>query len=140
MEFKPFSNLALLTYSHFVSNSIPPQTLVTLLFPCLMGADYVTYHPVPYFGAAQMVVTATYMGILPLMLAVAALALWRRSRYVRFAACSAVVAAILAVGGFTPLGPLLYRLPGYNFFRDHRVNTLFLAFSVAMLGRLIVGH
>ena len=140
MEFKPFSNLAVLTYSHFVSNSIPPQTLVTLLFPYLMGADYVTYHPVPYFGAAQMVVTATYMGILPLMLAVAALALWRRSRYVRFAACSAVVAAILAFGGFTPLGPLLYRLPGYNFFRDHRVNTLFLAFSVAMLAAYIVGH
>ncbi len=140
MEFKPYSNLAALTYSHFVSNSIPPQTLVTLLFPYLMGADYVTYHPVPYFGAAQMVVTATYMGILPLMLAVAGLSLWRRSRYVRFAACSALIASTLSFGGFTPLGPLLYRLPGYNFFRDHRVNTLFLAFSVATLAAYIVGH
>lgn len=140
MEFKPFSNLAVLTYSHFDSNSIPPQTLVTLLFPYLIGADYLTFHPVAYFGSAQMVVTATYMGILPPMLAVAALSLWRTSRYVRFAACSAVVASVLAFGGFTPLGPLVYRLPGYNFFRDHRVNVIFLAFSVATLAAYIVGH
>jgi hypothetical protein len=140
MEFKPFSNLAGLTYSHFVSNSIPPQTLVTLLFPYLMGADSVTFHPVPYFGGAQMAVTATYMGILPSMLAVAGLFLWRTSRYVRFAAVSAVVAAVLSFGGFTPLGRLLYRLPAYNFFRDHRTNTIFLAFSIATLVAHIVGH
>jgi hypothetical protein len=133
MEFKPYSNLAVLPYSHFLSNSVAPQTLVTLLFPYLMGADYVTYHPVPWFGSAQMVVTASYMGILPLMLGTAALALWRKSRYVRFAASSALIATFLACGGFTPIAPLLYRTPVYNFFRDHRVNVIFLAFSVAML-------
>ena len=140
MEFKAFSNLATLTYSHFVSNSIPPQTLVTLLFPYLMGADYATFHPVPYLGGAQMAITATYMGILPLMLAVGALFLWRTSRHVRFAAVSAVVAAVLSFGGFTPLGPVLYRLPAYNFFRDHRVIAIFMAFAVATLAAYFVGH
>ncbi len=140
MEFKPFSNLAVLPYSHFLSNSVAPQTLVTLLFPYLMGADYQTFHPVPFFGAAQMVVTAAYMGILPLMLAAAALVFWRRSRYVRFAACSAVVAAVLACAGFTPLAPLLYRLPPFNFFRDHRVNLIFLSFSIATLVAYLAGN
>ena len=140
MEFKPYSNLAVLAYNHFRSNSIAPQTLPTLLFPYLMGADYTTYHSVPWFGPAQMVVTASYVGILPLMLAVASLVSWRRSRYVRFAACSAVVAGFLACGGLTPIAPLLYRLPVYNFFRDHRVNIIFFAFSVAMLAALAAGN
>lgn len=140
MEFKPYSNLAVLPYSHFLSNSVAPQTLVTLLFPYLMGADYVTYHPVPWFGSAQMVVTASYMGVLPLMLGVAALAFWRRSRYVRFAVCSAVVATFLACAGLTPVAPLLYRLPVYNFFRDHRVSLVFLAFSVATLAAYLAGN
>jgi len=140
MDFKPFSNLAVLTYSHFLSNSVAPQTLVTLLFPYLLGADYVTYHPVAFFGPAQMVVTASYMGVLPLMFGVAALSFWRRSRYVRFAACSTVVATFLACGAFTPVAPLLYRLPVYNFFRDHRVNVIFLAFSVATLTAYASGN
>ena len=140
MEFKPYSNLAVLTYSHFLSNSVAPQTFVTLLFPYLLGADYVTHHAVPWLGPAQMAVTASYMGILPLMLGVAALAFWRTSRQVRFAACSSILAAFLACVGFTPLAPLLYRLPVYNFFRDHRVNLIFLAFSVATLTTCLAGH
>jgi hypothetical protein len=140
MEFKSVSNLAALTYSHFVSNSIAPQTLVSLLFPYLLGADYPAFHPVPYLGSAQMAVTAAYMGILPLMLGITALALWRRARVVRAATISALVAALLSFGGFTALGPLLYRAPVYNFFRDHRVNVIFLAFSVATLVSYGVGH
>ncbi len=140
MEFKPFSNLAVLPYSHFLSNSVAPQTLVTLLFPYLMGADYVTYHPVGFFGPAQMVVTASYVGLLPLLFGVAALSFWRTSRVVRFAACSAVVATFLACAAFTPLAPLLYRLPVFNFFRDHRINLIFLAFSVATLAAYASGN
>ncbi len=140
MEFKPFSNLAVLPYSHFLSNSIAPQTLLTLLFPYVMGADYVTYHPIAFFGPAQMVVTASYVGVLPLMFGVAALSFWRRSRYVRFAACSAAIATFLACVAFTPLAPVLYRLPVFNFFRDHRVNVIFLAFSVATLAAYATGN
>ena len=69
MEFKPYSNLAQLTYSHFVSLSVAPQSFVQLLFPYLMGADSLRYHSVPYFGAEQLAVAAMYMGVLPLMLA-----------------------------------------------------------------------
>jgi hypothetical protein len=140
MEFKSFSNLAVLPYTHFLSNSVAPQTLVTLLFPYLMGADYVTYHPVGFFGPAQMVVTASYVGVLPLMFGVAGLSFWRTSRYVRFAAGSAVVATFLACAAFTSLASLLYRLPVYNFFRDHRVNVIFLAFSVATLAAYATGN
>jgi hypothetical protein len=140
MEFKPYSNLAVLTYNHFLSNSVAPQTLVTLLFPYLLGADYVTHHTVPWLGPAQMAVTASYMGILPLMLAVGALAFWRTSGHVRFAVSSAVIAVFLSCAGFTPIAPLLYRLPAYNFFRDHRVNLIFLAFAVATLAAYLAGH
>ena len=140
MEFKPYSNLAALTYNHFLSNSVAPQTLVTLLFPYLLGADYVTHHAVPWLGPAQMAVTASYMGILPLMLGVGALAFWRASRHVRFAAGSAVIAVFLSCAGFTPIAPLLYRLPAYNFFRDHRVNLIFVAFFVATLAAYLAGH
>ena len=130
----------MLPFSHFISNSIAPQTLVTLLFPYLMGADYTTHHAVPYFGSAQMVVTAAYVGILPLMLAAAALTLCKASRIVRTSAASAVAAAIFSFGGFTPLGRLLYHTPVFNFFRDHRVNIIFFAFAVATMACHAVGH
>jgi hypothetical protein len=140
MEFKQYSNLAALTYGHFISISVAPQSFLMLLFPYLMGADFTTFHPVAYFGAGQMVVTASYMGVLPLMFAAAALCRWRGSRQVRFAAGSVVVASLLSFGGFTALGHLLYRLPVYNFFRDHRVNLIFLAFSVATLAACMAGN
>jgi hypothetical protein len=140
MEFKPYSNLAELTYAHFVSLSVAPQSFVQLLFPYIMGADSLTYHAVPYFGADQLAVAAMYMGILPLMLAVAGLVLWRRLRVVRFAAISAGVAALLSFGGYTPLGRILFRMPIYNFFRDHRIHLVFLAFFVAMLAGVFAGN
>ena len=140
MAFKPYSNLASLTYSHFISNSVAPQSFVLLLFPYLMGADFTTFHPVAYFGANQLVVTASYVGVLPLMLSVAAVCLWRASRYVRFAASCAVLASLLAFGGFTPLGRFLFHVPVYNFFRDHRVNLIFLAFCIAVLATCFAGN
>ena len=140
MEFKPYSNLAQLPYSHFASLSVAPQSFVQVLFPYLMGADWLRYHAVPYFGAEQLAVAAMYMGVLPLMLAVAALWLWRTSRAVRFAATAVVVSSLLSFGGYTPLGRVLFHIPVYNFFRDHRVHLIFLAFSVAMLAALFAGN
>ena len=140
LEFKPFSSLAVLPYSHFVSNAIPPKSLVTLLFPYLMGADSTTYHRVEYMGPAQMLVSASYMGILPLMLGAGALAFSKRSRHVRFAICSGLVATAMACAPFTLLAPILYRLPFYNFFRDHRVNDIFLVFAVSILATYFAGH
>ncbi len=71
LEFKKYSNLAELTYTHFVSLSVAPQSFVQLLFPYIMGADSLRYHTVPYFGADQLAVAPVYMGVLPLMLAAA---------------------------------------------------------------------
>ncbi len=140
MEFKKYSNLAALTYAHFVSLSVAPQSFVQLLFPYIMGADSLTYHAVPYFGSGQLAIAAMYMGVLPLMLAVGALVLWRTSRPARFAAVSALIAAILSFGGYTPLGRVLFRIPVYNFFRDHRIELIYLAFFVAMLAALFAGN
>ena len=140
MEFKKYSNLAELTFSHFVSLSVAPQSFVQLLFPYIMGADSRTYHSVPYIGAGQLAVAAMYMGILPLMLAAGALTLWRALRPVRFAATSAFIASLLSFGGYTPLGRILFRLPAYNFFRDHRVHLIFLAFSISILAAVFAGN
>ncbi len=46
---------------------------------------------------------------------------------------------MLSFGGYTPLGRLLFRLPVYNFFRDHRIHLIYLAFFVAMLAGVFAG-
>jgi len=135
LQLKDQSILEHLSYPDYAFGSVAPQLIILLFFPFLVGAGFgnLPLHKVAYYAPISGQVNVYYVGILPLMLALAAVLLWRRSRYVRYGIASALLALLLAWGGYTPLGRLLYRLPVYNFFHDHRINLVFFDFAIAIL-------
>lgn len=129
-----------LSYPEYVFASVAPQLMILLFFPFLVGAQNTDFlwHKIPYYAPISWQVNAYYVGVLPIMLAIAAVLLWRRSRYVRFGVIAAALSLLLAWGGYTPLARFLYRLPVYNFFHDHRINLVFFDFAVAVLAACAV--
>jgi len=135
LQLKNESIIQHLAYNEFTFGSVAPQLTILLFFPFLAGAGISgsLWHKVGYYAPISGQVNVYYVGILPLMLAVAAIFLWRRSRYVRFAGSAAVLSLLLAWAGYTPLGKVLYRIPVYNFFHDHRINLVFFSFAIGIL-------
>src|SRR5262249_5358886 len=118
LELKRHSNLNELTYAFFGTCAVPPVLFVQMLIPFLFGFGKSPF-PIPWLGPVNVYVMQIYVGILPLLLAPTALLFWRKSRLVRFGALTFVVSLLHAAATYTPLGHLLYRVPAYNFFRDH---------------------
>ncbi len=90
----------------FTTFSYNPLYLALLLAPFLRGN--------PYPNTSVEVIA--YVGIIPLVLAAAAVAL-RRTRETWFWVALALGALLLALGGFTPIYPALRALPFFNLFR-----------------------
>ncbi|MHB0875253.1 MAG: hypothetical protein ACYC5O_04305 [Anaerolineae bacterium] len=102
-----------------VSAGLPLQETIQVLLPGIVSG----YSPL-------------YIGILPLVLAAAVLAL-RPSRAVRFWLAVAVVAFLLALGNQVFLHRLFYLIaPGWRLFRDQER----LAFVVAFAASMLVGY
>lgn len=133
LAFKQSSNLSQIPFWLYASNSYPPRLLLLLLFPFFFGADFPTLFAPLEWGPREFSVSTIYVGILPLMLALAALFLWRRSRHVRYASLLVPLSAYLALGTYTHYGRQLYHVPVYNFFRDHYEHFQFFAFGMATL-------
>lgn len=137
LELKAQTILQRLSYPEFSFGSVSPQLLGLIYFPFLLGAGLPgvmhTFHKVPFYGPISHQVNIYYVGILPLMLAMAAVPLWQRSRYIRWGLATCILTLPLMWAGNTPLGRLLYRVPVYNFFHDHRIHLIFFSFSIAIL-------
>jgi len=101
----------------FLENSWNPLTLVAWVMPMLLGQRTPNFFAQRWWGPSHQVEQIAYIGILPLLLAVAALrgGWWdtRRRAWIALAA----FALLLALGQFAPLAPLLYLVPGSNVFR-----------------------
>ncbi|MFQ5340606.1 MAG: YfhO family protein [Anaerolineae bacterium] len=109
----------------FTSFSWHPALLTTLLVPFILG------NPYPNIS----VELAAYLGILPLSLAFAALAL-RRNRLTAFLVGLAGVALVLAFGDYTPLYAPLSQVPVLNLFRVPARFLYVFSLAVALLAGL----
>ncbi len=102
-------------YAGYVRLAVPPVNLVTLLAPGFFGSPTRgTYWGVGTNGGPGMYMeNACYVGVLTLLLAVAALLMtWRASAVTRFFTVAALVSLLLALG--TPLNAVLFfGLPGW---------------------------
>ena len=118
----------------YISMSLPPAQLLTLLFPMSFGG----FSPepgasVPYAGAASLVEMGGYAGLLPLALAF--LAVFAKSpsrREARLWALLTLAAAMLCVGPATPLGTLFFYAPGYANFRAPARHFFVVAFCLSV--------
>lgn len=106
------------SYREFTENSYEPLSLVSWVFPMLLGNATPNFFDQPYWGPSHQSEQLGYVGIAPLVLAVLALRTpWRYSRTRLGWTLLLLVAFLLALGRFGPLCPLLYWLPGSQMFR-----------------------
>lgn len=111
----------LMTFEFFTSFSMPPGDLVRLLRPFAGN---------PYPAVSQEVVG--YVGLVPLMLAVAAP--WvRRGRLTAFWLLVAALGLLLVLGHFNPAYRLLWHVPVVNKFRVPARYLLWVDLSVGVL-------
>jgi hypothetical protein len=105
---------AQLSYADFTSYSLPLSQVPMLLVPFLFGAT-----PwVPYWGAwGGIWELLGYVGLLPLMLVLAALPRLFRERGMWFWLGLVGFAFLMVLGDRTPLAWLMYHVPVYNLFR-----------------------
>ena len=121
---------AQLSYSDFISYSLPVRQLPMLLFPFLFGGRAGS----SYWGAGTFIVETTgYVGVAPVALALASLARVRVDPHIRFWLAVAVVSLLLALGGATPLAFVTYHLPLYNSLRAHARTLALVDCAVAVL-------
>lgn len=105
-------------FFEFVDNSFSPLSLVNLVMPMFFGQRTPNFFDQPYWGPSHQVEQHAYVGILPLALAAASLrAGWRADPLKRGWAGLLAAGAVLALGQYSPVYPLLYFVPGASVFR-----------------------
>jgi Bacterial membrane protein YfhO len=122
------------TYEFFTSFSLPRRFALTFFAPYVMGGGDGRLFRAPYVGPPFYAELVGYVGLLGLMLALAALMLRRDARTL-FWAAAAAVCFMLALGGYAPLGvyKLVYHLPVLNLFRVPARHLLEVEFALAIL-------
>lgn len=121
----------------FVSMSLPPERLITLLLPNFFGNDSTG----SYWGQREgfFIQLCPYVGVLPFLLSLVALRR-RRDQYTCFFGALGGLALILALGHYTELFSLLYHFPGLKFFRIPTRFLLWLTLAMAVLAGLGLDH
>lgn len=119
----------------YSSGSLPVRWVLLTLVPDLLGGSGSLGQP-SFFGFYNLTEVTSYVGILPL---VAAFALLGRLRWRRRPPewlvwhVMALVGVVLALGGNTPLGNVLYHLPLFGDQRLQSRNILVLDLALAVL-------
>ena len=122
------------TYDFFGTFSMPPNFVMTFFAPFVFGVDYGRIFHAPYFGPLFLGEYLGYVGILTIMLALAAVTLKRDLR-TKFWCAVLVVALLLAFGRFLPfqLYKLVYQIPVLNLFRSPSRHLMEVEFALAVL-------
>lgn len=132
LETTPLSNRASgVDFGEAAETSYPPLEFAEYLLPGFMGDS--AGGPVPYWGnwGSERIVS-DYMGLLPIILFVYALAA-RARRDCWFWLAAIVVAALMAAGSHTPVFRVAFHwLPGLNRFRSPATIMVFIAWPVAL--------
>ncbi len=119
----------------FNSGSLPVRWLLLTLVPDLLGGSGSLSQP-GFFTTYSLTEVTSYVGILPLVAAFALLGRLRlRSRPPEWVVWHviALTGVVLALGGNTPLGDLLYHLPLFGDQRLQSRNVLVLDLALAVL-------
>lgn len=138
-ELQQQSARAQLDYNYFAAFSLPPKQLIAFLFPYFFGGGGIApYLQAPwgnsFWGETSVSVSAGYIGLLGLMLALIALCRCWRNAMICFWGTAALLAVLLALGDYLPFGlnQWLYRVPVYNLFRGSYRHLLEYSFAIAM--------
>ncbi|MBI4670249.1 MAG: YfhO family protein [Chloroflexi bacterium] len=116
-----------ITYEYATTFSLEPLRLVEFFYPYFFGGNPGSVER----GAGSLIEMTAYLGIVPLALAIGAL--WRRAWRIYFLLGLGALALVLALGKFTPLYWLVYRLPLFGTVRAPARFLELVVFAVALL-------
>jgi hypothetical protein len=122
----------LVTYDYATSFAVAPPQLLTLFFPAMFNFDAERH-----WALWAPHETTQYVGIVPLLLAVLALA-FVRGRAVAFFGIVALVSLVLVLGDYLPVKPyaVVWNLPGFSYLRAPARFGLLLTLALAVLAAL----
>ncbi len=114
LMFQLHSQRAPINYGYFTSGSLRPVLSILSFAPYILGGTRSSI--LGYPSPMNLVEAAGYTGILTMVGAFALIARWRHeeAREWRIWFVIAIVGLLLAWGGYSPLGIIMYHLPGYN--------------------------
>lgn len=139
LDFIAQSQRARATFAFFNSFAMPPRLSTLFFTPYLLGGYGYGGASAQYFGPLNLPEVSGYMGLLPLMAFFATLPAWWGKHPLPAARVWHVVAVLglaLAWGGHTPIGAVMYHLPGYGLLRDQSRNLMEVDLALAMLTAL----
>ncbi len=123
----------------FLENSWNPISAIGLLMPMFFGQRTPNFFDAEYWGPSHQVEQFVYPSILVLFLALAAFrADWQAHPLRRPFGWLAIFALVLALGQFTPAGPLFYLLPGASLFRVPARAMLLANLSLAVMSASVL--
>jgi Bacterial membrane protein YfhO len=129
------------TFQNFIAYSLPLDQLAIVLFPNLFGSFPPTgggpLELMPYFGGWNLAEISCYFGVTTLLLALIAIGSWsgRRSETL-FWTATALISAIFALGGATPLAQLAFRVPLLGKFGEPARSVMVLDLALAVLASM----
>lgn len=118
-------------YAFFTSGSLLPAWLLLDWVPYLLGTSSGVWHG--FFGTYNLDLIDSYSGLLAIAGTATSLPTLRRRSGLRPAYALLLVGALLALGGETPLGHLLYLVPIYGRERLQSTNIALMALPLAVL-------
>lgn len=126
------------SYSEFITYSLPPKQLISLLFPFLFGSHQGLFFGNDYVGRWGFVEVTGYAGLCATWLAAITM-FARREWRSAFWGCVALVAILLALGdAVPPLARLVYHLPFLGKFRVPGRHVFEYDLAVAILAGLAI--
>jgi Bacterial membrane protein YfhO len=134
-EMQQFGGRAKISYEYFAAFSFPPRQAVALVFPFFFGGASSPPYRIPYWGESGIFITCGYVGLLSILLGLAAVIGARKRPLVWFWAGLAMISLTLSFGDYLPFGlnHWLYQIPVYNLFRASFRHTFEFTFSCAVL-------
>ncbi|MEO8167726.1 MAG: hypothetical protein ABI623_05720, partial [bacterium] len=142
LELSQLSVRAEITFQKSTEGSMAWRQLLTLIFPKLFGTagaeGFNYWGPGTYWYFWE---TCIYSGLLPLVLSLLALRLWKQNKYVIFFLGFGVFSILFALGGNFFLQKLFFEfVPGFSAFRNPARMGIFLTFGIALLSAFSLQH
>lgn len=142
LELSQLSVRAEISFQKSTEGSMAWRQLLTLVFPKLFGTagaeGYNYWGPGTYWYFWE---TCIYSGLLPLLLSVLSIRLWKQNKYVVFFLCFGAFAILFSLGGnFVVQKLFFYFVPGFSTFRNPARMGIFLTFGIALLSAFSLQH
>lgn len=123
-----------MTFTDFISYSLPLYQVVSLLFPYFFGGSSWSFYKIRYWGEWNLTELTGFIGLLPLILSAIGFMSYSQKSITRFWVGIGLLAFLLTLGDALPLAKLMYHLPVYNKFRVPARHFVEMSFAVAVLG------